>query len=79
MRCKNIGRCIDAKGKKILICCMYREFKKLGEKSNVPLKEQYSRIEKWLKRLEGLFQTQGEIWMVGDWNADFLKVGDDKY
>ena len=41
--------------------------------------EQYTRIEAWLKRLEGLFQAKGEIWLVGDWNADYLKVGDDKY
>ena len=44
-----------------------------------PPKEQYTRMQKWLQRLVGQFQAQGEIWLVGDRNADYLKVGDNTY
>ena len=41
----------------------------------MPAKEDYAMIQKWLQRLEGLFQMPGEIWLVGDWDADFQMVG----
>jgi hypothetical protein len=64
---------------KILICCIYREFKKWGETENVSDRESECRIREWLERIRTILDSDREIWIMGDWNADYNRCDDIEY
>ena len=71
---------LGEKGKqKILLCSMYREFKHWGEEGTVSDKEGERRLKEWFKRIEGTLESDKEIWIIGDWNADMNRRNDKTY
>ena len=71
---------IGEKGKKkILICQMYREFKRWGEDKNVSNTEGEKRLQQWFQRIERTLELDKEIWLMGDWNADLTRRRDGTY
>ena len=65
--------------KKILICQIYREFKKWGEEKNVSNKEGEMRLREWFQRIQTTLEQNREIWIMGDWNADISRRKDGTY
>ena len=54
----------------MLICTMYREFKRWGEEDDVSGKESYKRMQIWQERISPTFEQDQEVWIMGDWNGD---------
>ena len=63
----------------MLICTMYREFKRWGEEDDVSGKESYKRMQIWQERISPTFEQDQEVWIMGDWNVDYLRNGDESY
>jgi uncharacterized membrane protein YcaP (DUF421 family) len=36
-------------------------------------------MEVWLNQIEGTIDTTQKVWLVGDWNVDYLKMNDSTY